>query len=65
VGAECPEHHADLVDGVTFNRQAAYNDNPAALLDFVEYLIEITVERRVPTVFRADFAKFQPPLAQA
>jgi hypothetical protein len=50
---------------VTFNRQAAYNDNPAALLDFVEYLIEITVERRVPTVFRADFAKFQPPLAQA
>ena len=46
------------------NRQAAHDDNAAAFLDLVEYLLKIIVEQRVVAVVRADLAQGQPSFAE-
>src|SRR5579862_2536726 len=55
--AERPEHLAGLVDRMTGNRDAADNDDAAALLDLVEDAGERGVERRVAAMLRQDVAE--------
>src|SRR5215472_2064208 len=64
MGSERPEHRADVFHRMAFDRQAAQNDDAAALLDLVEQPLHSGVERRVAAVFGPDFTKLQAQLAE-
>src|SRR5260221_14282476 len=58
--AERPEHHADLVDRMAGDRDAANDDDAAPVLDLAEDAGELGVQRRVAAMTGSDVAEGQP-----
>src|SRR5580704_17538865 len=52
--AQGPEHAFYIVDRVTLDRDAAHDDDAAALLELVEYKLEVGVERRMAAILGHD-----------
>jgi hypothetical protein len=54
--AKRPKYCPDVFHSMAVDRQAAHDNNAAALLDLVEYPFEVIVKCRVATVLGVDFS---------
>src|SRR5262249_19883019 len=62
MSAEGPIHLADLLDRVALDREAAHDDDAAAVLDLLEYLPQRLIERRMTRHGAVDLAHAGPYL---
>ena len=64
MAADGPEYRTDVIDRKPVDRNAAYYDDAASLLDLVENPGEIGIERRMATVFRQYLSNPKPFLTE-